>query len=195
MSAEAVPPQRQPWPGPDLRRQRLANHTVEDVLSLPDDAPRVELRDGVMIVVPSPTIGHQEISSLLWHWFRRHAPLEFRPSVATGVLIDAVQTFEPDVLLLHRETINVESHYSTPDQVALVVEVVSPSTRRRDRLEKPVGYAAAGIRHFWRVEQDPVHIYAYELVDGGYQLVADSADELVLAKPFELRLPIRDVTP
>ena len=35
---------------PDPIRQRLADHTLEDVLALPDDAPRVEFRDGVMIV-------------------------------------------------------------------------------------------------------------------------------------------------
>lgn len=115
MSAQPVPATGARWSGPDLRRQRLANYTVEDVLTLPDDAPRVELRDGVM--------------------------------------------------------------------------------RRRDRLEKPAGYAAAGIRHYWRIAQNPLHIHAYELVGGRYELVADSAEELVLAKPFEIRLPVRDIAP
>ncbi|MEV4758101.1 Uma2 family endonuclease [Micromonospora sp. NPDC049559] len=193
MTAQPLGPAGRPLWSPDPVRQRLGNYTVEDVLALPDDAPRVELRDGVMIVVPSPTFGHQDISALLWMWLRQHAPLDLVPSVATGVLIDGVQTFEPDVLLLQRETLNPQSHYALPDHVVLVVEVVSPSTRRRDRLEKPAGYAAAGIRYFWRIEQDPVRIYAYELVDGGYQLVAEAAEELVLEKPFEIRLPVRDI--
>lgn len=76
-----------------------------------------------------------------------------------------------------------------------VVEVVSPGTRKRDRFEKPGDYAAAGIPHYWRIEQGPVHVYAYDLVDGRYELVADSADELVLTAPFPIRLPIRDITP
>ena len=86
-------------------------------------------------------------------------------------------------------------HYIDPSQINLVIEVVSDDTRRRDRLEKPAEYAAAGIAHFWRVEQDPLHVHAYDLVEGRYQRVADSADELVLAAPFEIRLPIRDITP
>ena len=45
----------------DPVKQRMAAYTLEDVLSLPEDAPRVELRDGVMIAVPSPSIGHQQI--------------------------------------------------------------------------------------------------------------------------------------
>ncbi len=77
-----------------------------------------------------------------------------------------------------------------------MVEVVSPGTRRRDRLEKPADYAAAGVPYYWRIEQDPVHVYAYELgLDGTYQLAADSDEELVLAKPFEIRLPIAAITP
>ncbi|MBF9129236.1 Uma2 family endonuclease [Plantactinospora sp. S1510] len=184
---------RRPW-SPDPLRQRLANYTIEDVLAFPDDAPRVELRDGVIIVVPSPTFGHQTIANLLWLWFRQHAPLDYEPVTAVGVAISHRDTLEPDVLLLRRPVVR-ESHYFDPDQVVVAVEVVSPGTKRRDRLEKPADYAAAGIRYFWRIEQEPVHVHAYELVGDRYELVADSAEELVLAKPFEVRLRIRDIAP
>jgi len=183
-----------PW-GPDPLRQRLANYTVEDVLALPDDAPRVELRDGVIIVVPSPTFGHQKISHRLWRWLEDHSPGEFEPSAATGVVISPDHTLEPDILLLVAESVRYGSHYALARDVALVVEVVSPGTRRRDRLEKPAEYAAVGIPHYWRVEQDPLRVHAYDLVDGRYELVAESAEELVLAKPFEIRLRVRDIAP
>jgi hypothetical protein len=86
---------------PDPARQRRANQTIEDVRALPDDAPRVELRD-----------------------------------------------------------------------------------------------YGAGIAHYWWVEQDPVHVYVYELAAGpSYQIVADSDKELVLSRPFGIRLPIDSITP
>ena len=179
---------------PDPMRQRLADHTLEDVLTLPGDAPRVELRDGVMIVVPTPTLGHQDIGNLLWMWFRRHAPEEFRPATAVGVAVGLGDSLEPDVLLL-RQPAESKNHFFRPARVALAVEVVSPGTKRRDRLEKPSEYAAAGIPHYWRIEQDPVHVFAYDLVGNAYQLTGDSAEELVLRAPFEIRLPIRDITP
>lgn len=195
MTAQPIDPAaRGPW-GPDPLRQRLANYTIEDVLALPGDAPRVELRDGVIIVVPSPTFGHQKISHRLWRWLDDHAPSEFEPSAATGVVISPDHTLEPDVLLLIGESVRYGSHYALARDVTLVVEVVSPGTRRRDRLEKPADYAAAGIPHYWRIEQDPLHVYAYDLVDGRYELTADSAQELVLAKPFEIRLRVRDIAP
>ena len=180
---------------PHPLKQRLATYTVEDVLGLPDDAPRVELNDGVMIVVPSPTYDHQDIAGLLWMWLRRHAPDRLRASLATGVALSLNNTFEPDVLLVDADTADGGRHYSTADQVTLVVEVVSPGTKRRDRMEKPAEYAAVGIPHYWRVEQGPLHVYAYDLVGAEYQLVADSDTELVLSAPFEIKLPIRDITP
>ncbi|BBH64824.1 hypothetical protein ACTI_15090 [Actinoplanes sp. OR16] len=179
---------------PDPVRQKMASFFLEDVLNLPDDAPRVELRDGVMIVVPSPTLGHQDFANLLWMWLRKNAPESLQPGTAVGIAVGLQDSFEPDVVLLRRP-VDGSHHFFLPSQTVIVVEVVSPGTKRRDRLDKPVGYAASGIPHYWRIEQDPVHIYAYDLVDGRYELVADSDEELVLSAPFEIRLPVRDITP
>jgi Uma2 family endonuclease len=180
---------------PDPVRQRMANYTIEDVLSLPDDAPRVELLDGVMLVVPSPTHGHQKIGHRLWRWFDDHAPRGYEASGATGVAIGFGKSLEPDLTLLRTELELPNHHYFDVDDVVLVVEIVSPGTKRRDRLEKPAVYAAAGIRYFWRIEQDPVHVFAYELVDGEYKLMAETTGELILERPFDIRLPIRDIAP
>jgi Uma2 family endonuclease len=148
-----------------------------------------------MIVVPSPTYDHQDIAGLLWMWLRQHAPEGLRASLATGVALSLDTTIEPDVLLVSAE-VDGARHYSTADQVTLAVEVVSPGTKKRDRLEKPAEYAVAGVAHYWRVELGPpLHIYAYDLVNGRYELVDDSDTELVLSAPFEIKLPIREITP
>jgi Uma2 family endonuclease len=195
MTAQPIPAAtRRAWT-PDPVRQRLADHTIEDVLALPDDAPRVELRDGVMIVAPSPTIDHQDIAFLLWRWFRQNAPREFKATGGVGVVVSFGDTLEPDVVLV-RAPVPGDHHYLLPEQVVIAVEVVSPGTKRRDRLEKPADYAAAGVPFFWRVEQNPVHVYAYELgADGAYKLTADSGSELVLERPFGIRLSIADISP
>jgi Uma2 family endonuclease len=141
MSAEPIPTSPGPW-CPDPMRQQRADYTLEDLLTLPDDAPRVELVDGVIQATPSPTLGHQDICGL------------------------------------------------------------SPGTRRIDRFAKPGEYAAAGIPFYWRIEQDPVHVYAYRIGDrvgpGGerqYELVADGADVIELTEPFDMKLPIAEITP
>ena len=160
MTAQPIEPAARGMWGPDPVRQRLANHTIEDVLALPDDAPRVELRDGVLVVVPSPTIGHQNTGNLLWMWLRQHAPAEpdARSRRRGG---DQLPQLPRTRRRPAQAAGGVDHHYFDAEQVVLAVEVVSPGTRRRDRLEKPADYADAGIPHYWRIEQNPVHVYAY----------------------------------
>ncbi|MFG1900562.1 Uma2 family endonuclease [Micromonospora carbonacea] len=198
MSAEPIPTPPGPW-CPDPIRQQRADYTLEDLPHLPDDAPRVELVDGVLRVTPSPTLGHQDISLFLARWFLQHAPEHLRVTQAVGVALDAKNTRQPDVLL-RRADVRADRSLLQPEDVVLAVEVVSPGTRRIDRFAKPAEYAAAGIPFYWRVEQDPVHVYAYRLSDrlslGGerqYELVADSAELIALAEPFEIKLPVAEL--
>jgi Uma2 family endonuclease len=193
VSAQPVPsPPTHGWV-PDPVRQKAADYTVDDVLTLPEDAPRVELLDGVMLVVPSPAIGHQTIARRLCNWLEANAPSEYRAEIAVGIRLDVKNSREPDVLLLRRPL--RDSHYFTPDQVVIAAEVVSPGTRKRDRFEKPGMYADAGIPYYWRVEQDPVHVYAYGLRDGAYKLLADSDTVLKVDEPFPINLPVQAITP
>jgi Uma2 family endonuclease len=179
---------------PDPVRQRARAHSFEDLFNLPEHAPRVELHDGTFYAVGPPSARHQKINWRLVGWLDRHAPEGLEPQLAVGVAISLHRTLEPDVVLL-RSPVFLDRHYNEAEQVVLAVEIVSPSTQERDRSEKPALFAAAGIPHFWRIEQDPVHVFAYDLVDGRYELVADTTDELVLGAPFEIKLPIAEITP
>lgn len=183
------------WPQDDPRL-RLAGHTVEDLLDLPENAPRIELVDGVMAVVPTPDEAHQDIAFLVRLWLHRHAPKQFKAVHEVGVAVAMDQTYEPDVLLLRPAEGDGDRHFFPPERVVLVVEVVSKGTRARDRILKPAAYAAAGIPHYWRIEQGPVHVYAYQL-DGPdrYRIVADSAELLAVSEPFPIRMAISDITP
>jgi Uma2 family endonuclease len=118
---------------------------------------------------------------------------------AIGVLVTSKDTFEPDVVLMKHQpgALDTNRHYVSADEVAIVVEVVSPSTGQRDRYLKPGGYADAGIPYFWRVEQHPrVRVFAYRLSEFGiYDLMAESTELLELSEPFEIKLPIAEITP
>ncbi|WBB75416.1 Uma2 family endonuclease [Micromonospora sp. WMMD1128] len=182
-------------------RQQRADYTLDDLLNLPDDAPRVELVDGVIQVTPSPTMGHQTIVGLLWHWLRSHAPIHLQASLPVGVGLSPNTSRQPDVLLC-RAGLPTDRFRLRPADVVLAVEIVSPGTRRVDRFAKPGEYAAAGIPFYWRIEQEPVHLYAYRLGDrigpGGerqYELVTDGSEVIELTEPFDLKLPIAEIRP
>jgi Uma2 family endonuclease len=193
VSAQAIETYvRTPWQ-PDPVRQQRADYTIEDLLDLPPDTPRVELSHGVMLVVPSPSVQHQVISARLWSWFDDNAPRQFEPVPAVGVAVAVDHTFEPDVILMRAE-VDEHRHFLKPSQVVVAVEIVSPGTRRRDRFTKPAEYARAGIPFYWRIEQDPVHVYAYRLASGPtYELVADSAEVLELDEPFPIKIAVPDL--
>ncbi|WP_435207278.1 Uma2 family endonuclease [Micromonospora sp. bgisy143] len=200
MTREPTPISPEPW-RPDQARQQRADHTLDDLLTLPDGAPRVELVDGVVQVPPLPTLGHQDLSSLLYLWLRSHAPIGLRAAQAIGIAFSRNTVRRPDVLLC-QASVPSNRYLLRPEDVMLAVEIVSPGTRRIDRFAKPGEYAAAGIPYYWRIEQDPVHVYAYRIGDrvgpGGerqYELVADGADVIELAEPFDIKLPIAEITP
>lgn len=73
---------------------------------------------------------------------------------------------EPDIMLVASSALtSLRTTSFKPEDVHLVVEVVSPESLERDRTTKPIKYSDAGIRYLWRVEQEddkPV-VYTFEL--------------------------------
>ena len=121
--------------------------------------------------------------------------------MAVGLALAGNASREPDVVL-RRADADRSTSFLMPHEVILAVEVVSPGTKRTDRLMKPAEYAAAEISCYWRIEQDPVHLYAYRL--GGrrgptgyreYELVTESGELIELEQPFPIKLPIAEITP
>ncbi|MET8758653.1 Uma2 family endonuclease [Lentzea sp. NPDC004782] len=89
---------------------------------------------------------------------------------------------------------DLDRTYYEPEDVLLVVEVVSKSSEIRDRETKPKRYAQGGIKHFWRVENDggqPV-VYVYELdpATTSYALTGIFHDRLKTTVPFSVDIAL-----
>ena len=65
----------------------------------------------------------------------------------------------------------------------LVVEILSPSSYRRDRLEKMEAYRRAGIPHYWILNPNQRTLEVYSLNDGNYARVAAGWDDDIVAIP------------
>lgn len=137
---------------------------------LPDDGNRYEVVDGNLVVTPPPTDLHVLVANRLLRALQVDLPEEWE------LFIDAPVRFGRDgriadlaAVRLDRVPTLAERVVITPAQFGLVVEVVSPSTRKTDRFTKPGEYAEAGIPLYWRVELDPApRIHAFALRDGAY---------------------------
>ncbi|GAA1976838.1 Uma2 family endonuclease [Kitasatospora viridis] len=180
MSVAAVEQHSGPW-------------TLDDVLALPEDSHhRVELVGGALLMSPNPGVPHQRTSSRLWASLAAAIEAVGAPFEA----LEAVNVVVPDGLLIPdlviADALAVEKAGLTlsAHDVAVVIEIASPSTRVSDKRLKPSLYAAAGIPHYWRVELDPApRFYLGRLELGSYQeRLVQVGERAVLDDPFALEL-------
>lgn len=75
---------------------------------------------------------------------------------------------QPDVMVVMGRLGDFTGRAKITSAPALVVEVLSPSTSRRDRGAKSRLYAKAGVREYWIVDPTTRTGDAFELVDGSY---------------------------
>jgi Uma2 family endonuclease len=157
--------------------------TVDD---LPDDRLRYELVDGGLLVTPPPVPRHQEVAMALAVLLTPALPRAWRATTAQGLYFDARNYRVPDVLVYERAA-SARGRITPPD-VHLAVEVMSPGSVSTDQVTKPWQYAAAGIRHFWRLELDSLLLVAHRLVGSSYEVVGRYEDEVALKTPVPVRL-------
>ncbi|MFE0147644.1 Uma2 family endonuclease [Nonomuraea sp. NPDC059007] len=140
--------------------------TVDDLLRFPDDGNRYELFDGSLLVSPAPTPLHQFSILRLVRLLEEAAPPALEPLSTVNLRVTERDCFIPDVVVVPLAAVEANELMFAPADILLAVEVVSPSTRTRDRSTKPTVYAEAGIPSYWRIE--PEALYVYTLDDATY---------------------------
>jgi Uma2 family endonuclease len=122
--------------------------TVDDLASLPQDL-RYELIDG-RLILPSPTMFHQEVCFQLATMLRPNCPPGYRPAIDISLEVDHRNEPRPDVVVA-----SIASGLRSPlpiEGALLVVEVVSPTSHFRDMHAKVKLFAKAGVRSYWVVD-------------------------------------------
>ena len=139
-----------------------ARLTYEDFLLLPDDGLRHEIIDGVHYVTPSPNQRHQELVLRLCLAIGNH--LEDRPDRGRVFVapFDVVFSFhdvvEPDVIFVAPDQLDILTDQNIQGTPALVIEILSRSTRKRDQGVKRHLYGRSGVREYWLVDSDAASV-------------------------------------
>jgi Uma2 family endonuclease len=189
-------------PGPDVSPPSGpgVKLTYDDFVRFPDDGKRHELIDGEHYVTPSPNTRHQRIvinvAGLIWTFLQGSSIGEVFASPLDVVFSD-FDVVEPDLLFVsntRREVLTAQNVQGAPD---LVVEVGSPSTRRRDELTKHRLYERFGVSEYWVVDPDLDLIKVYRLVEGRYirtsELTLAARDVLTTPLLPGLELPLSSI--
>ena len=141
-------------------------------LDLPDDGRRYEVVDGHLVVTPPPSHVHQRVGSRLLVQLARSCPPEWETVYEFGLPL-GTDGRVPDLAVVRAARPDRPGPYPwRADDVGLVVEIMSPSSRKTDLFAKPGEYAEAGIPLFWRVDLEPeVVLHAFRLTTSGYREV------------------------
>jgi Uma2 family endonuclease len=127
--------------------------TLRELHSLPDDGNKYELVHGELFVTPAPSVEHETIaarlSAILTPYVTRHG-LGHVHHPRSVVQRKGSET-EPDLMVRHAHT-GPRKSWATAPIPSLVVEIVSPSTRRRDYGAKKDFYKEVGVPEYWIVD-------------------------------------------
>jgi len=173
----------------------------EDLLGLSlGSSQHIELIDGAFIPMSPPSKFHVQVVRNLQALLDRQCPAGLRADSEKIVRIDDDNGPQADVLV-----VTASAHYGQEQaewydgsDVILAAEVVSPSSRARDRERKPQIYAKAAIKYLWRVENsgDRPVIYTSELdaASVAYDVTGIFYQRLKLSVPFPIDLDLGELT-
>ena len=133
--------------------------TLEEVHRLPDDGNKYELVRGELFVTPAPTVDHETIIARLARVIEPYVAahglgLVYRPR---AVLRFEGSEVEPDVMV-RQPPAGKRLRWEKVPVPSLVVEVLSPFTRRRDREQKRAFYMDAGVAEYWIVDPESASV-------------------------------------
>lgn len=182
-----------------MRPPRAEGWFAEDLDHLPEAPRHTELIDGALVFMMSPQRSwHGRLVTSLTSALIEQAPRGIEVEREMTIRLDARNRPEPD-LLATTAPYDPDRTWYAPQDVVLVVEVVSPESAHRDRTVKLRKYAEAGIQHYWRIEAEGTSpaLHAYEL-DGPTAAYAPAGilrGATRLRRPFPIDLDLDALLP
>jgi Uma2 family endonuclease len=161
--------------------------TVSEFLRIPDDGKRHELIDGVHYVSPSPSLWHQVLLGRLYlaigNFLVAHSEIGRAFLSRLDVVMSEYDVVEPDLLFVAADQLNILTEANVQGAPALAIEILSPSTRKRDEGIKRRLFAEKGVREYWIVDPKASRVTVFRRAsDGSFprvsELEATAADTL-----------------
>ncbi|MGW1174315.1 Uma2 family endonuclease [Kitasatospora sp. NPDC002543] len=158
-----------------------------------------ELVDGAVVVRGMAKWWHDQVRDQLLIALSAARIAPYVVNVERCVLLDEHNATKPDVVVIDKTGLDFfELECTSPESVALAVEVVSPGSLAADRFRKPGQYAEKGIPSYWRVERGIdnlpiVHEFHRDEEKGVYLPVAQHEGVLRTSVPFPVEIDLAGV--
>lgn len=152
-------------------------YTAADYLQWTMDELVELVRGKALKMSPSPTNDHQSVSLQLTLQFGNHfqdsdckvfeAPFDVYLTDDPTNYKNASNVFQPDLFVVcDKEKVKTFGCVGAPD---LVVEIISPSTARKDQKDKRELYEEYGVQEYWMVFPPTKTVLRLNLENGHYQ--------------------------
>ncbi len=173
--------------------------TFEDLelLSEEREGDRQELINGELVVTPVPIIKHQIVNmNVVYHLGEhvrsRRMGMVFHPP--TGIRFSQHNLLIPDACFVSQSRLDIVGEKTIEAAPDLVIEILSPGTRRRDLTTKRDLYARFGVREYWPVDLDKRTVDVLALVGDRYQHLPAREDGTLQSRVLpDLRITLEDV--
>ncbi len=164
------------------------NLTYWDYLELPEEPGyRFEILEGMLVKKPSPSVMHQRVSRRLQRLLEDYFWQTDPGGEVFGAPLDTTfgeeTVVQPDLLYVSGKQQELIKETRIDGPPALVVEVISHTSSRKDRVQKMQIYQKAGVRHYWLADPADRTLECFSLRDGLYALVASGMDDDLVKHP------------
>ncbi len=157
--------------GPDRIKEQTV--TYEIYAAMPDDGHRYEILDGSMeMMSPGPSTTHQAVSGELEFLLKQSCKSDYMVYDAPlDVILSETNVMQPDILMIHRSRLHIATPRGIEGPPDMVTEILSPGSRRKDKVVKMRTYARFGVQEYWIIDPESLTMEQYRLdEDGNYVL-------------------------
>ena len=140
-----------------------------------------ELIDGIVLMSPSPSRLHQEISGNL-HFALRNQLIAIKSLPLYGMDIKSKENvFRPDMMVFCDATAEIPE---------IVFEILSPSSRQTDLRVKVVKYEEIGIKEYWIIDPKTKTVTVHDFVNNTAEIY-DINDTVSSAIISQINIPVK----
>ncbi|WEK53623.1 MAG: Uma2 family endonuclease [Candidatus Cohnella colombiensis] len=156
----------------DKNRIKEQSVTYEVYAAMPEDGYRYEIFDGELeMMSPGPSVVHQGIVGKLQFILRNTCHSEYTILIAPlDVILSPTNVVQPDLLMIHNTRLNLVTMRGVEGAPDLVVEIISPGSRSRDKVKKLRIYVQHGIPEYWIIDSESRVLEQYLLAGDHYEL-------------------------
>ena len=158
--------------------------TVLEVYRMLPEGTRAELIKGNLFMPPAHTLGHQSVIFELTGQFNNYINMENNGNVFVApidVYLNQKNVVQPDIVFVSNERKSIlkeDGIYGPPD---LVIEVLSPGTRKFDLDKKKKIYEKHAVKEYWVVDSKTKESLGHQLKNSKYILFKKERGKLASA--------------